>query len=52
MQLSADIFNLLNDGTYMINNPVFERGQQINGVNTDARFRFGRRWQLGMKLSF
>ncbi len=38
MQLSAEIFNLLNDGTYQIyNNPVFETGYQINGINS-ARF--------------
>ena len=29
----------------------FERGQQLNGVN-EAQRRFGRRWQLGARLSF
>jgi hypothetical protein len=50
-QLSAEIFNLLNDGTYQVFNPNFETGFQINGIN-NARFEFGRRWQLGMKLAF
>jgi hypothetical protein len=36
LQLSAEVFNLLNDGTYQIYNPVFERGQQINGINRDG----------------
>ena len=51
LQLSAEIFNLLDDGTYQVYNPFLERGIQINGVN-EARQRFGRSWQLGMRLSF
>ena len=51
MQLSAEVFNLLNDGTYIIFNPVTESGHQINGTN-EATKRFGRRWQLGLKLAF
>jgi hypothetical protein len=51
MQLSAEIFNALNDGTYQVYNPFFERGIQVNGVN-EATNRFGRRWQLGMKLAW
>jgi hypothetical protein len=51
MQFSAEIFNLLNDGTYIIFDPVLESGRQINGVNTATR-RFGRQWQLGLKLAF
>ena len=51
LQLSVEIFNLLNDDTYMIYNSFFERGQQLNGVN-EAQRRFGRRWQLGARLSF
>ena len=51
MQLSVEVFNLLNDGTYEVYNPDFETGFQINGVN-NARREFGRRWQLGMKLAF
>lgn len=45
MQLSAEIFNLLNDGTYFID------GFQVNGNNQAFR-NFGRQWQLGMKLAF
>ena len=51
LQLSAEVFNLLNDGTYQIYNPDLELGRQINGVNA-ARREFGRRWQLGVKLAF
>ena len=51
MQLSAEVFNLLNDGTYMVYNPDYEAGFQINGIN-NARREFGRRWQLGLKLAF
>ena len=51
MQISAEVFNLLNDGTYTIWNPLTNSGQQVNGVNTAFR-RFGRRWQLGFKLAF
>jgi hypothetical protein len=51
LQLSAELFNLLDDGTYQIYNPFFQRGVQVNGVN-EAQRRFGRRWQVGMKLAF
>jgi len=51
MQLSAEIYNLLDDRTYQIYNPFQERGQQVNGVN-DARYRIGRQWQMGMRLTF
>jgi len=51
LQLSAEIFNLLNDGTYQIYNPFFQEGVQLNGLN-EARSRFGRRWQLGMRVAF
>jgi len=51
MQLSVEVFNLLNDGTYQIYNPAIELGEQINGTNTAIR-RFGRRWQLGVKFAF
>ena len=51
LQLSAEIFNLFDDGTYQVYNPFLERGIQINGVN-EARRRFGRSWQMGMRLSF
>jgi hypothetical protein len=51
LQLSAEIFNLLNEGTYTIYNPFIETGYQLNG-NNDAYRRFGRRYQVGMRLSF
>ena len=51
LQLSAEIFNALNDQTYIIYNPFFERGQQVNGKN-EATSRFGRQWQVGMKLAY
>ena len=51
LQLSAEIFNLFDDGTYQVYNPFLERGIQVNGVN-EARRRFGRSWQMGMRLSF
>ena len=48
LQLSIEVFNALNDGTYQIYNPspFVSRGVQINGRNEAIR-RFGRRWQLG-----
>jgi hypothetical protein len=52
MQLSADILNVLNDGTRIIWDPISQTGQNVNGVNTGTRFRFGRQWQLGMKLNW
>ncbi len=51
LQLSAEVFNLFDDGTYTIYNPFLERGIQVNGIN-EARRRFGRSWQMGMRLSF
>jgi hypothetical protein len=51
MQLSAEVFNLLNDGTYFIFNPATNTGQQVNGTNIGF-YNFGRRWQLGLKLAF
>ncbi len=51
LRISAEVFNVLNDGTFQIYNPFFEAGQRINGVN-EAQRRFGRRWQVGMKVSF
>ncbi len=51
MQLAAEIYNVLNDGTYIVYNPFEERGLQINGQNEATR-RFGRQFQMSMKLSF
>ena len=52
MQLSADILNALNDGTRIIWDPVQQVGTNVNGINRGTRFRFGRAWQLGMKLNW
>jgi len=51
LQISAEVFNLLNEGVYQIYNPNAEAGFQVNGRN-DARRLFGRRWQIGFKLAF
>jgi hypothetical protein len=51
LQLDADIFNLLNDDTYSVYNNFTNSGQQINGTNQAER-RFGRTYQLGMRLAF
>jgi hypothetical protein len=51
LQMALEVFNLLNDGTYFIYNRGLETGQQINGVN-DSYNEFGRRFQIGAKLSF
>jgi hypothetical protein len=51
LQLSAEVFNVLDDDTYLIYNPFLESGQQINGTN-EAQRRFGRRWQLGARAAF
>jgi len=51
MQFTVEMFNLLNDGTYLIFDPVSETGEQVNGNNTSIR-RFGRQWQVGIKLAF
>ena len=50
-QVSAEVFNLLDDDTYRVFNPFLERGVQVNGLNEAVRF-FGRTWQLGMRMSF
>jgi hypothetical protein len=51
LQLTADIFNLLNQDTYNVYNTFTKSGQQINGTN-DATRRFGRQYQVGMRLAF
>ena len=51
LQVSVEVFNLLDDSTYSVYNRFLERGVQVNGINEATR-RFGRRWQLGMRLSF
>lgn len=51
LQLAADIFNLLNDRTYVVYNDFTQQGVQLNGRN-DAYRRVGRQYQLTAKLSF
>jgi hypothetical protein len=51
IRLSAELFNALNDDTYQVYNPFLGAGQNLNGFN-EAQRRFGRRWQLGVKLAF
>jgi hypothetical protein len=51
LQVSAEVFNVLDDDTYVIYNRDLERGLQLNGIN-EAYRRFGRKWQVGMRLAF
>jgi len=51
LQLTGEIFNLLNQDTYSVYNNFTKSGQQING-NNDATRRFGRQYQIGMRLAF
>ena len=51
LQLDASIFNLLNEDTYSVYNNFTKSGQQVNGRNEDTR-RFGRTYQIGMRLAF
>ena len=51
LQLSAEVFNVLNDGTYQVYDAVSETGEQINGNNVSQR-RFGRQWQAGVRVAF
>lgn len=51
LQLMALVDNLLNDGTYIVYNGQIGYGQQVNG-NDDATRRFGRRYEMSMRLQF
>ena len=51
LQLSVEVFNLLNDRYYQIYNPQLGYGRQTDQTN-DAWFTPGRQYQLGMRLSF
>jgi hypothetical protein len=51
LQLTAEIFNLFGQNTYIVYNTNSKTGQQVNGTN-DAYRRFGRQYQLGMRLAF
>jgi hypothetical protein len=44
LQTTVELFNMLNDDTPRVY-------QRLDGANSGER-RFGRRWQLGMRLSF
>jgi hypothetical protein len=44
LQLSADVFNLMNDDRVLI--------LDVTEGNPNTVQRFGRRWQLGMRLAF
>ena len=37
LRISAELFNVFNDGTYQIYNPFLEAGQRVNGVNEAQR---------------
>ena len=51
LQISAEIFNLLDDRSYTVYNPALGLGRQINGVNEAFR-RQGRSWQVGFRTAF
>lgn len=51
IQLGADIFNLLDDDTYIIYNEGLKYGRIINGTAEGTR-NFGRRYQVSAKLQF
>ena len=51
LQISAEVFNLLDERVYMIYNPAYAAGQQINGRN-EATVTQGRMFQIGGKLTF
>jgi hypothetical protein len=51
LQVSAEVFNLLNERHYQIYNPQFGYGRQVNERN-DATITPGRQYQIGMRLAF
>jgi hypothetical protein len=51
LQMTAEIFNLLNTDTYIVYSDAADAGFQINGQDASQR-RFGRRYQLGVRLAF
>ncbi|HJQ97249.1 MAG TPA: hypothetical protein VJ826_02990, partial [Candidatus Polarisedimenticolaceae bacterium] len=51
LQLTAEIFNLLNMDTYAVYNFQTDSGQIVNGQAISGR-RFGRQYQLGVRLAF
>ncbi len=51
LQISLEVFNLLNDRNYVIYNPQLGYGRQTNGQN-DATITPGREYQVGLRLAF
>ena len=51
LQLQAKIFNLLGEDTYDVYNTFTKSGEQVNGTD-DATRRFGRQYEVGMRLAF
>jgi hypothetical protein len=51
LQVSVEVFNLMNERYYQIYNPQFGYGRQLNGTN-DATRTPGRQYQIGMRLAF
>ena len=51
LQVSLEVFNLLNDRNYVVYNPQLGYGRQVNGQN-DATVAPGRQCQLGLRLAF
>jgi hypothetical protein len=51
LQLTAEIFNVFGQNTYVIYDPYTKSGQQLNGSN-DAYRRFGRQYQVGVRVAF
>ena len=49
--LTAEIFNVLNDGTYIIYNQALKSGRRLNGAD-EAYRRYGSQFQLGFRLAF
>ncbi|MBZ5640102.1 MAG: TonB-dependent receptor [Acidobacteriia bacterium] len=51
LQISLDVFNLLDDRNYRIYNPQLGYGRQLNERN-DATVTPGRQYQVGLRLAF
>jgi hypothetical protein len=51
LQFQAKIFNLFGEDTYTVYNSFIKYGEQVNGTD-DATRRFGRQYEIGMRLAF
>jgi len=51
LQLQAKVFNVLGEDTYVVYNTFTKLGEQVNGTD-DATRRFGRQYEVGMRLAF